>query len=90
MANSLDPDEMPLSAASHLGLHCLFKPVCHNTYGKYGACFLWGSEKNVNIFSCKNLATDKISFLFLHESICYGYSLEAPRPQPTTYVFVEK
>ena len=23
MANSVDPDEMPHSAASHLGLHCL-------------------------------------------------------------------
>ena len=36
MANSVDPDETPRSAASHLDLHCLFKPVCPNTYGKYG------------------------------------------------------
>ena len=28
------PDETP--AASHLGLHCLLRPVCPNTYGKYG------------------------------------------------------
>ena len=28
MANSVDPDEMPHSAASHLGLHCLLRPVC--------------------------------------------------------------
>ena len=35
MANSVDPDEMPHSAASHLGLHCLLRPVCLNTYGKY-------------------------------------------------------
>ena len=27
VANSVDPDEMPHSAASHLGLHCLLKPV---------------------------------------------------------------
>ena len=27
MANSVDPDQMPHSAASDLGLHCLQKPV---------------------------------------------------------------
>ena len=35
-----------------------------------------------------------IFFLFLHENLCYGYSLEAPRQRflwvPTMYVFVEK
>ena len=36
MANSEDPDKMPLSGISDLGLHCLFSPVCPNTYGKYG------------------------------------------------------
>ena len=35
-ANSVDPDETPRSAASHLGLYCLLRPVCPNTYGKYG------------------------------------------------------
>ena len=35
MANSVDPDQMPHSAASVLGLHCLLRPVCPNTYGKY-------------------------------------------------------
>ena len=39
MANSVDPDETPRSAASHLGLHCLLRPVCPNTYGKYGKGF---------------------------------------------------
>ena len=24
--------------ASHLGLHCLLRSVCPNTYGKYGNC----------------------------------------------------
>ena len=33
---SVDPDETSLSAASHLGLHCLLRPVCPNTYVKYG------------------------------------------------------
>ena len=36
MANSVDPDETPRSAASHLGLYCLLRPVCPNIYGKYG------------------------------------------------------
>ena len=37
MANSVDPDETPCSAASHLGLYCLLRPVCPNIYGKYGS-----------------------------------------------------
>ena len=36
VANSVDPDETPRSAAYHLGLYCLLRPVCPNTYGKYG------------------------------------------------------
>ena len=36
VANSVDQDETPHSAASHLGLSCLLRPVCPNTYGKYG------------------------------------------------------
>ena len=36
VANSVDPDETPRSAASHLGLYCLLSPVCPNTYDKYG------------------------------------------------------
>ena len=36
MANSVGPDETSRSAASHLGLHCLLRPVCPNTYGRYG------------------------------------------------------
>ena len=31
-ANNVDPDETPHSAASHLGLHCLLRPVYPNTY----------------------------------------------------------
>ena len=42
MANSVDPDETPRSAASHLGLYCLLRPVCPNTYGKYGNINLVG------------------------------------------------
>ena len=28
MANSVDPDQTPRSAASDLGLHCLQRPIC--------------------------------------------------------------
>ena len=42
VANSVDPDETPHSAASHLGLNCLLRPVCPNTYGKYGSLFFLG------------------------------------------------
>ena len=40
VANSVDPDETLHSAASHPGLHCLLRPVCLNTYGKYGTASL--------------------------------------------------
>ena len=33
MANSLDPDQMPHPVASDLGVHCLLRPICPNTYG---------------------------------------------------------
>ena len=36
VTNSVDPDETPHFVASHLGLHCLLRPICPNTYGKYG------------------------------------------------------
>ena len=43
VANSVDPDEM-----SHLGIHCLLRPVYPNNYGKYGTpgsdvteCGIW-------------------------------------------------
>ena len=36
MANSIDPDQMPHSVASDLGLYSLQMPTCHNTSGYYG------------------------------------------------------
>ena len=56
MANSVDPDETPRSAASHLGLYCLLKPVCPNTYGKYGSdiyFFLFLHENICCGYSCE-------------------------------------
>ena len=35
MANSVDPDQTPRSAASDLGLYCLLRPVFPHAYGKY-------------------------------------------------------
>ena len=35
VANSEDPDQTPHSAASDLSLHCLHRPDCPNTSGKY-------------------------------------------------------
>ena len=31
MTNSVDPDQMPHSVASYLGLHCLQRPIYPNT-----------------------------------------------------------
>ena len=39
---------MPRSGASHLGLHCLLRPVCPNTYGNYGTSWLWISVSTHN------------------------------------------
>ena len=33
VANSVDPDETPRSAASHLGLYCLHRHIFPITYG---------------------------------------------------------
>ena len=47
VANSVDSDETPPSAASHLGLHCLLRPVCPNTYGKYGTTIVLMRNKKI-------------------------------------------
>ena len=36
VANSVDPDQTPRSAASDLDLHCLLRPVCLNNSAEYG------------------------------------------------------
>ena len=38
MNNCVDPDQMPRTAASDLGLHSLFRLVCPNAKGYYGIC----------------------------------------------------
>ena len=50
VANSVDPDQMPHTVASDLGLHCLLRPVCSNTKGYYGifvADIMWKSLKTI-------------------------------------------
>ena len=48
VANRVDPDETPRSAASHLGLHCLLRPVCPKPYDKYGNCGVSWVSLNIN------------------------------------------
>ena len=51
MASSVDPDEMHV--ASHLGLHCLLRPVSLNIYCKCSKCILFG-PRSLN-FICAGL-----------------------------------
>ena len=44
VVNSVEPDETPRSAASHLDQHCLLRPVCPNTYGIYGRSMFTANE----------------------------------------------
>ena len=71
MANSVDPDETPCSAASHLGLHCLLRPVCPNTYSKYGINVIVISAIFTFITSCYFPANQTPSefFFILEQSI---------------------
>ena len=67
MANSVDPDETPHSAASHLGLYCLLRPVCPNTYSKYGMCFCWEIWKN-NISGCGSISVSTMEYVLLRSN----------------------
>ena len=49
VANSVDPDETPHSAASHLGLYCLLRHVCPNIYGKYGKTGYWTTARYLSV-----------------------------------------
>ena len=89
--NSADPDEIPHSAASHLGLHFLLRPV-HSAYThqayllhKFIDIFSYFRTKNVfydivaEILLRKVLDDDsRIISSVLHKNISCGYSLEAP------------
>ena len=61
MANSVDPDQMPHTLASDLGLHCLLKPVCPNIYSYYS---IISPDK-------ESIELDKrnVQIFFLHKTI---------------------
>ena len=75
-ANIVDPDQMPQNAASDQGLHYL--PLIQH-YIRH--CYHIALVKA--LFSIQKVL---IFFLFLHENIHYGYSLEVSHQ----HVFVEK
>ena len=63
MANSVDPDQMPHSVASDLGLHCLQRPFCPNTYSYYGSlkkpgCYVHWTCQEVWTFCFRILGED--------------------------------
>ena len=62
--NSVDPDEMPHFVASHLGLQCLLRLVCLNTYSKYGM-WLVGRSTNLHRYHCKFTKLFRQSFYVL-------------------------
>ena len=54
-------DETPLFVASHLGLHCLLRPVCPNTYSKYDTAWLF----RINLHGMARALFSKIVFELL-------------------------
>ena len=44
MANSVDPDQAPRSAASDLDLHCLLGPICPKSYSMYCNRVKWSNR----------------------------------------------
>ena len=54
VTNRVDLDETPRSAASHLGLHCLFRPVCLTIYCKTDFKYIENFTTKKGKFSDKN------------------------------------
>ena len=74
VAKSVDPDQRLHSVVSDLGLHGLFRPVCLGC-GIVRFYYLSTDKYMVKIF----LSNQELTFfLFLEESVCFGYSLEVP------------
>ena len=48
ISDSVDPDQLPHSVASDLGLHCLLRLVCPNTWEKYDKSVLINDMKVIN------------------------------------------
>ena len=51
MANSVDPDQMPLNAASDLDLHCLLRLVITFSIGTYRLYERLASDQGLNCLS---------------------------------------
>ena len=52
MLNSVNLDQTPYdSAVSDLNLHCLLRPICPNTWGRYGKYLLFNLYHSLGIFS---------------------------------------
>ena len=55
LANSVTLHQTQNSAVSHVGLHCLLRPVCHHTEGKYGNSVNWPPTPNIWICQRKDV-----------------------------------
>ena len=82
VTNSVDPDEMPHSVVSDLGLQCLFTPVFPNTSGEHitKTC-LYNFDLLKPHFCIVKLGFTGVYIIFLifGQNINCGYSLEPPR-----------
>ena len=74
VANCVDPGEMLHSVASHLGLHCLLRPGCPNTYPEYGMPF-WTFLMLFPI--CDHLCS---LCYFLNLNPCHAKEIKMPHP----------
>ena len=68
MANSVDPDQRPLSAASDLGLHCLQRPVCPNTWVYHGTHKTILRNNQLKI-ECKKCHSRRFVYI-THQTMC--------------------
>ena len=62
VANRVDTDETPRSAASHPGLPCLLRPIWPNTYGGYCSVFFYHNHfiKSYAVQNCNALSPCKV------------------------------
>ena len=67
----------PRSPASHLGLNCLLRPVCSNTYGKYGIYFFSIRHVEAILWKClcKAITMSTQNIYFFGEIRKIEYSL---------------
>ena len=80
-ANFGDPDQMPRSAASDLGLHCLPITLLRVSRLQWVKTSFCQSQMGFSCYSTLLQVRGGIGvifFLFLFENICLGYSLEVP------------